>query len=223
MDSCYFCGKSAIGVEHVPPRCFFPAVKDLPPGSPDFRKNLITVPSCDEHNQALSLDDEYSFYIALSHFENNKWAAELFNTKGMRGLVKKPALVKMVYQTPRRVSLNGSPSMTFQVDRKRFNDVMEKVARGLFFHEMKKPWGKKVYTATAAFREADLQVPEVVQPLAYMSWLLKSAKVQSKGTNPEVFYYEFLAREQAGMSMEVIRMVFYEGLEVFAMPEPQDA
>jgi hypothetical protein len=51
---CYACESPATGREHVPPRCLFPT--EL--GS-DFRKNLITVPSCDEHNTAKSDDDEF--------------------------------------------------------------------------------------------------------------------------------------------------------------------
>ena len=55
--SCYFCGNVATGVEHVPPKCFFPRGK---------RDNLITVPSCDAHNQEKSKEDEYIRAILLA-------------------------------------------------------------------------------------------------------------------------------------------------------------
>ena len=49
---CYVCGREATSREHVPPRCFFP-------DDNRYRKQLITVRSCTEHNEDTSLDDEY--------------------------------------------------------------------------------------------------------------------------------------------------------------------
>ena len=60
-ETCYMCDASATGREHVPPRCLFPEAKDIP--GKDFRKKLITVPSCDAHNFAKSKDDEYLMTI----------------------------------------------------------------------------------------------------------------------------------------------------------------
>jgi len=57
-NDCYLCDEPAVGVEHVPPRCLFPKVKDLPKGVA-LRKNLITVSSCDAHNLEKSRDDVY--------------------------------------------------------------------------------------------------------------------------------------------------------------------
>ena len=54
---CYFCGGEVSGVEHIPPKSFFPKGK---------RENLITVESCDIHNQNKSKDDEYVRTIFLS-------------------------------------------------------------------------------------------------------------------------------------------------------------
>lgn len=54
---CYFCGGEVSGVEHIPPRSFFPKGK---------RQSLITVDSCDTHNQAKSKEDEYIRAILLS-------------------------------------------------------------------------------------------------------------------------------------------------------------
>jgi len=56
-EQCYFCGKESTGVEHIPPKSFFPKGN---------RIKLITVPSCDEHNQEKSTDDEYIRMIFLN-------------------------------------------------------------------------------------------------------------------------------------------------------------
>src|ERR1700733_6530786 len=55
--NCYYCGRPATSREHVPPECIFPEKKDS--SGKDYRKNLITVPSCDEHNLHKSKDDEF--------------------------------------------------------------------------------------------------------------------------------------------------------------------
>ena len=45
---CYYCGKKASSREHVPPKCIF---LDSVDGKKN-KNNLITVPSCYEHNTA---------------------------------------------------------------------------------------------------------------------------------------------------------------------------
>ncbi|MGC7893659.1 hypothetical protein [Vibrio anguillarum] len=54
---CYYCGGEVTGVEHIPPRSFFPKGK---------RDKLITVDSCNVHNQEKSHDDEYVRAIFLA-------------------------------------------------------------------------------------------------------------------------------------------------------------
>src|SRR5262249_38328640 len=58
MNTCFMCDKPATTKDHIPPLCFFPEQKDIPKGA-NYRKNLITVPACDEHNSKTSMDDEY--------------------------------------------------------------------------------------------------------------------------------------------------------------------
>ena len=43
FPECYACEEKPTGVEHAPPRLFFPE-------GGEYRKDLITVPSCDLHN-----------------------------------------------------------------------------------------------------------------------------------------------------------------------------
>lgn len=54
-ELCYWCGKLATSREHVPPESLFPENKDIKMISNySYRYNLITVPSCDEHNMSKS-------------------------------------------------------------------------------------------------------------------------------------------------------------------------
>lgn len=94
-SSCYMCDKSPTSVEHVPPRCLFPEQKDLPDGI-DLRKQLITVPSCDEHNTKTSKDDEYLLYVLLMNIANNQSAEQHFDTKVIRAIGRNPSVMALL-------------------------------------------------------------------------------------------------------------------------------
>jgi hypothetical protein len=68
------CDELACGREHVPPKCFFPEIKDL---GKDYRINLIKVPSCDKHNSKTCKDDEYVLGVVAFHWRNNPIAYDL--------------------------------------------------------------------------------------------------------------------------------------------------
>ena len=111
-DSCYICSAEATSREHVPPKCLFPEYKDVP--DRDFRRNLISVPSCDTHNSSKSQDDEYLLFILISHYENNAVAKEQFSTKIVRALKERPSR-RQFYQTKQlKVLLNGERTLAFQ-------------------------------------------------------------------------------------------------------------
>src|SRR3954451_9328117 len=66
---CYMCPALATSREHVPPRNLFPEASET--GGVDYRVNLITVPSCDLHNSAKSLDDEFLMVSLAGIIGNN--------------------------------------------------------------------------------------------------------------------------------------------------------
>src|ERR1700681_2113661 len=63
--TCYACDERRRSVEHVPPKCFFPDEKDAN-GNLPYRKQLITVPACDDHNLRRSKDDFYAAFHLTS-------------------------------------------------------------------------------------------------------------------------------------------------------------
>src|SRR5580693_278477 len=63
--SCYACDTPKTSMEHAPPISFFPK-------NPNYRKDLIKVPSCDRHNSQKSGDDEYArWHLAALDGINN--------------------------------------------------------------------------------------------------------------------------------------------------------
>src|SRR5580765_5494653 len=86
-EICYKCGTSATSREHVPPLCFFPEKKDI--NNIDFRINLITVPSCEEHNAKKSTDDEFLMAALSGIVGNNEVGYVHTKTKVKRALARK--------------------------------------------------------------------------------------------------------------------------------------
>jgi len=64
-NTCYMCDALATTKEHIPPKALFLKQKDLLREF-SLRKELITVPSCEEHNNNKSKDDEYFVYLLAS-------------------------------------------------------------------------------------------------------------------------------------------------------------
>jgi hypothetical protein len=103
---CYYCGKEQTSVEHIPPKSFFPK---------NQRKNLLTVPSCDEHNQQKSTDDEYVKAILLSSILAN----------GNSNLVDlRETLERSLHRSGKRMVEN----VTSKEQAKKFIDVAENFA-----------------------------------------------------------------------------------------------
>ena len=143
------CEKTSSSVEHAPPKCIFPELKDVSDGI-KRRENLIKVPSCYEHNSEKSKDDEYLLYILSTSITSNKVGHGQALTKVKRAAERKPNLIKNlskhVLATP-FTNFNTNEkidAIAIFLDGDRINSVLEKCARALYFHKS----GKK-FTGTA--------------------------------------------------------------------------
>jgi hypothetical protein len=74
---CYWCGEAATSREHVPPKGLFPQGKN---------NQLITVPSCEKHNEALSDVDE-KFRVFVQGGASSHDALSMFKGKTLDGLL----------------------------------------------------------------------------------------------------------------------------------------
>ena len=79
------CDALATTKEHIPPKALFPKQKDVL-SEISLRKDLITVPSCEKHNNSKSRDDEYLVFCLSTCFHGNDIKEQLFNTKIMRAM-----------------------------------------------------------------------------------------------------------------------------------------
>lgn len=136
LESCCYCGQRAGATkDHVPPRNLFP--KPRPP-------DLITVPACEVcHSDAWSKDDEYfRMKVCLSEEAGGHPQAQKVADKALRSLLRPQAsgFRRQIKEDTQKKWIR-SPSgimreaLTYEVDPDRIDSTIERVTRGLHFHE----------------------------------------------------------------------------------------
>ncbi len=217
--TCYMCEKDATSREHVPPKCLFPKKKDLHKGA-NFKKRLITVPSCDEHNSKKSTDDEYLLYVLAISASSNDIGQNVSLKKVMRAIDRKPYLASQLLLKSMDVFIQNTKtskidkSIAIKVDRQRVNSALEHLSRGLFFHHFGTKWYGTVlvrpnflFSMSDGFRETNNQVKKTND---------RSEKTFSTkdiyGENPDVFKYN--AVDEGPNKEKFMRLYFYNGSRV---------
>ncbi|MDP1996248.1 MAG: hypothetical protein Q8J90_03535 [Gallionella sp.] len=217
VDICYYCGKAATSVEHVPPKTIFPKPKDSP-ASRDYRKNLITVRSCDEHNSKKSKDDEYLLYVLAMSLPSNDIAKHQFLTKVRRAIERRPALLQKLLMKFREVTLHDtvnntwSKSIALQPDHTRLMSIFTHIAKAIYFLETGKIWQSEV-TLLIEFLISLENIPQnerqaKVEQAANEFF----ANISHKGENKNIFTYQFVELEGRAM----LRLHFFGNSKVSA-------
>lgn len=204
----------------MPPRSFFPEEKDLPTGAGNLRANLITVPSCDKHNNRFSKDDEIAAYTLLLHHNSNPSAAQQFKTKAMRAFLRRPDLSRRVITKAKPVLRRepGSdlfmPTLACKIDISLIERVMERIARGLYFHHFSTLWRTELLLASHGLLMHDSlsQGGPFVEGTSQLE--LHMHEQPANGENPSIFNYKWLPLKAS----YILRMCFYDGLIYYALP-----
>lgn len=207
--TCYICGQEAKSKEHTPARCYFPEKSE-------YRKNLITVPSCKTHNEDTSKDDEYVRNLIAMSLGTNAVAYKQFLEKTIEGFKKSIGLLKATTGIKMNVSIGGAPSYAFQIDRGRFDKTMRKTAYALFYNEYKQPWNRELIVATRNLYTDKLQQDEFGALVADFERSFPQNKFDGK--NPQVFKYRFGDTNSEDIHDKILRMIFYEGFHIWLIP-----
>ncbi|MCX8904292.1 hypothetical protein [Vibrio parahaemolyticus] len=216
-ETCYMCEKVRTSGEHVPPKCLFPENKDVEPGE-NYRKNLIKVPSCDEHNSAKSQDDEFMLITFASNMVTEEVGGRLQNSKLMRIVDRKPHIFAELLRnsTPMTVvDKDGIEHQTcaFSLDRERFMKQMQSVANGIYYHHLQtKVTGKTEVVPIKGFQTTSLKVNQNNQKTKEFATKLFPT-LPTYGDNPDIFYYQ-VSSDSPNMLM---KLVFYRHLEFIAV------
>jgi hypothetical protein len=96
--TCYACDQPATTKEHAPPFSFFPN---------GYKENLITVPSCEAHNNANSKDVEYARNVITILYGANSVGEQHFSDKSVRSFDHSPALLRKTFSDIQPISFRG--------------------------------------------------------------------------------------------------------------------
>lgn len=137
-DKCYWCGEKATSREHVPPKCLFPEDKDIKGiYEKSFRKNLITVPSCDKHNLEKSNDDEYLMTHLATLVGNDGVAYIHSKTKVARSFQRNPKMIDIVREGTIKIKGTTFPVAMVNANNKRLIHSFEAIGRAIYYYECK--------------------------------------------------------------------------------------
>jgi len=217
-DICYYCGKAATSDEHVPPKTIFPKQKDSLDGR-DYRRNLIKVRSCDEHNSAKSRDDEYLLYTLAMSLPSNGIATHQFLTKVQRAAQRKPALLNSLLIEFKNVTIHDTDkdvwykSIAIRPDQTRLTNIFTHIAKAIYFLETGCVWQGKnrvhidfmISLQNAAQNEHQAETEKLADQ--YL------AAIPHKGMNQDIFSYQFVEHEGQAM----LRLYFYGSSKVLSV------
>jgi hypothetical protein len=217
------CHNLATSKEHVPPKSFFLGDSQSVSGI-DYRKNLITVPSCDQHNTDKSKDDVYLLFMVSINYESNPEAHQTFNIRLKEYIKANPHLLREFNKEGVITTINGHPSYGYPVDQVRFNKEIDCIARAIHYHHFGIQWNAKLTVISPSLRIFPHNYP-LSQVFEYNSllfqiknWALKEIKSLPKhGHNQEIFYYKVY--EDQSINLRVLIMVFFTGFVTVVLPE----
>ncbi len=207
--SCYMCLKPATSREHAPPKCIFPEARDALDGA-NLRKNLITVPSCDEHNSERSRDDEYLFMALAGSYTSSDVGLRQFTTKVNRSFERQRSKALAFIRQSQPVQLKHVEAVNWEsglqviVRGDKIDHVLEQCARALYFHET----GRRFLGPARVLVDFTLYHDEKFQSQITRAFLVTQSHFENqppKGDNPSVFRYNF----QEGGASAIFLLCFY--------------
>ncbi|MCZ6803135.1 MAG: hypothetical protein O7D86_04175 [Proteobacteria bacterium] len=213
---CYMCDKPASSKEHVPPRCLFPERKDV--GTDDFRKDLITVPSCDEHNSLKSDDDEF-LMVSMAGIIGNNSIGYMHKLGKVDRAIKRSAnrLIEKVFIKKRKYLLETDKNNFLEIiwgtpDHTRLMSCFKRIAYGIHLHHFSKCFHGEVKTILGYLRYGDNNSKNFVEFIKHKTAIELKDK-QKYGRNQAVFFYQFTEPDQFGLYL--VRLCFYGGIDVY--------
>ena len=214
-SKCYMCDNISTSNEHAPAQSFFPN---------GMKNNLITVPSCQTHNEDTSVDDEYVRNVITMSIENNQTSIEHFFNKTLRSFERNPKQTSDYhtkvnfppFHSLKKVSYNNINVDTFQINRIRFDRIIRKIAYALFYKEYGYTWERLLAVTTNQFKMADMTNDHLGEIFENLSDDLN--ELELKGENPLVFNYAFIDMV-GGEYDKALFMMFYEGFPFLIIPD----
>lgn len=214
------CERISTSKEHVPPKCFFPKSEDSLSGK-DLRANLITVPSCDIHNNKKSGHDLYLLHIIAMTYQNNPEGLHLFKKRIGKTAQSRPYLLKSFFTGFERANTQNHIPLVFEIEMERFETGMTCMANAIYFHHFKTNWQESIEIKSPSLRYLS-KTPNYIDKNTTLAKVEKyDTGSQKHGENQDIFFYQFI--DGPHPSHKLIRMVFYQGFVVLAIPRTRIA
>lgn len=204
--SCYICDKEKFSAEHAPAKSFFPS---------NARNNLITVDSCQVHNEDTSLDDEYVRNVITMMIQCNPIAYQHFKAKSIKSLSRSPALLSSLTEAHQPITVNGIQTIAIGIDRDRVDKVMRKIAYALFYHKFGQRWLRKLITATTHLKTPNFENDDFGELIEEIQ---RQHTPTYEGNNPTIFQFAFISTD-GEINNQFLRMKFYGGFEIWIIPD----
>jgi len=209
ITKCYRCGAAGVTREHYPPRCLFPE---------GYRDRLTTVPSCQEHNNAHSLDVEYvKQFILMQEGINTVGKRHLMNN-GVETFLHSPGLLRHVEREMKEVAFDPE-LLAIPLDLQRFETVMEAIAYAVHFNDFNRAYSGtwRIFSPNLASVSTHLEGHATDGWEEYRYQVLNAPYAPSITPHPRVFKYGLHLFEEDKL---LYRFDFYEGFVVTALSAP---
>ncbi|OHE03676.1 hypothetical protein [Sulfurimonas sp. RIFOXYB12_FULL_35_9] len=214
--TCYMCDKPASTKEHVPPKCLFPEKKDI--GEDKYKKDLITVPSCPEHNTMKSDDDEFLMVSLAGMMGNNSIGYIHANTKVTRAINRSSnRLLEEAFLTRKSINIEAEENEFIKVivgtpDVPRLENSFKHIAYGIYYHHFQERFEGDI-KMIMGFLHSEAKNHEVFINLIKHKFELEGKEKETFGKNQDVFYYQFLEADENNIIG--LKICFYSGVEVY--------
>ncbi len=213
---CYMCNSEASSREHAPPLCIFPEEKDMADGK-NYRKNLITVPACADHNLRKSHDDEYLHLLIIHGYFNNPLANKQFKTKLTRAFGRRPALLAAFHNERTPVTVDGIETVVVSIDRERFERSIDMLLHALYYYVFSQCLSLKSRIHTPLLIDIEGEDADKINELVKNFCLAVRVHLQQKqqyGANPDIFWFKIDHNQKRNIVS--CHMQFYGGFDIFA-------
>lgn len=228
---CYACSRPAVSKEHAPPKGFYPPRKEVfqAPKGKDYRRNLISVPSCIEHNSDKASDDNFvqaaiAVFAAAYGDGLESAATHPFIRKLIRRIQNQPRLRKSLIENATPVRTAAGIVIALKPEAETIRRIIELTARALYYHDhgYLRRWPGDCQVHSPHFVMNDLSLPpgahDIQDTIARFTHLnrINYEGFALKGPHPEVFAYQTLEIEER----IVMRMTFYGSFHFLAISTP---
>lgn len=217
FSNCYACDAPATSREHVPPLCIFPDGRDS--NGKNLRRNLITVPSCEEHNLKKSKDDEFLMISVAGIFGNNSIGFRHKLGKVDRAIRRSSGkLLNSVFTERKHFVLDKIKANEFieviwgTPDHERLVRCCASIAQGIYYHEFEHRFSGRLQILLGHLRYSDPNSAQFVRFIKDRVDLELSNKPR-RGDNQDAFFYQITDPDHLGLL--TMRLCFYGGIEIY--------